>query len=261
MISLDNYNFMSWKEKFPSLEIDFDENIILSKHWNDFMKSKREHGCFKGLEQEIANNLKYEKKVFPDPDLVFDAFDRTDLDDIKVVILGQDPYINSKKVGNKIVPQAIGSSFSVPIGCDIPPSLLHIFDNQKTYGFSNKQPHGNLTHWMNQGCFMLNSSLTVKENFSNSHSTYWLLITDRIIKHISDELNNIVFVLWGRNAIDKMRYIDTDKHKIIASSHPSAFSYMKPTMNYKPFFEMNHFGEINKYLIDNDELPISWQLF
>jgi uracil-DNA glycosylase len=145
------------------------------------------------LKEEITTH-----EVFPFPDLIFNIFNYVEPDDIRVVILGQDPYFKCEIHKDKKIPQAMGFSFSVPIGMTIPSSLSNIFRNQDEFHIiQDAQPHGNLLYWIDQGCFLMNTALTVRENSAGSHCQYWKKITDKIIRHISTELNDITFVLWG----------------------------------------------------------------
>ena len=178
-----------------------------------------------------------------------------------MVLIGQDPYISKEIHNNKIVSQAMGLSFSVPIGVKIPPSLVNIFNNLLKFKHILEYPkHGNLQAWAQQGCLLLNSSLTVKEGDSNSHANIWVEFTNKIINYISDNKENICFVLWGRNAADKSPLINGDKHNIIISSHPSPFSCGKTMGSYKAFNDVDHFGLINKYLEENKKDKIIWKI-
>lgn len=246
LLSSDNYNYKSWEEYFP-------EEINISKIKN--------HKSYDFLEDydftEINKVLNKNKNIFPYPDLVYNAFYKTNYDDIKVVILGQDPYFNIK---NKI-PEAMGLSFSVPVNLPIPSSLKNIYKNLIKFKQINKIPeHGNLESLANQGCLLLNTALTVLEGKKNSHSKPWQKYTDLVIKNISDNKENIVFVLWGQNALNKLNLIDSKKHKIIISSHPSGLSCNKKLGEYNSFKETNHFGKINKYLIKSNIEPIDFTI-
>jgi uracil-DNA glycosylase len=260
MISTENYQYRSWADVFPE-KVEFDSIPICTK-WRDYFCQLTEHNFFNEIEKVITSDVKHGHDVYPYPGLIFNTFNNVDLDKIKVVVVGQDPYINAELHNGVKIPQAMGASFSIPIGMRIPPSLSNVFKNQMANGIIHKnQPHGNLQFWMNQGCFMINTALTVRENDSGSHCTYWKVITDKIIKHISTELNDVVFVLWGIPAYDKLKLIDLDKHNVVISSHPSALSCNKPMKDYQPFVQVNHFKMINDYLVKSGNDPIMWQLF
>lgn len=260
MLSIKKYNYKNWKEMFPE-SVDLCKLPIYSS-WKDYFNNLMEHKLFQHVETMLTNDVDSGNEIFPYPEMVFNAFNHLDLDNVRVVILGQDPYPKSEECNGKKIPLAMGTSFSVPIGIKIPSSLYNIFKNQtNNHVINNKQPHGNLQSWIVQGCLMLNTALTVREEKVNSHSDKWQPITDKIIKHISNECNDIVFVLWGADALKKCRLIDLDKHKVIMSSHPSGFSYDKPVGNYPPFAQVNHFKLINDYLTEAGHDKIVWQLF
>ena len=178
-------------------------------------------------------------EIFPRKNDVFNAFKIINPDNLRVVILGQDPYINYG--------EAMGLAFSVPNGVKIPPSLRNIF--KKLGKYTKGVRNGDLTHWAEQGVLLLNTSLTVTERHSNSHSKLWKPITDKIIKYISDNYSNIVFMLWGGNAYKKQSLIDTNKHRILVSSHPSPLGCNKKLKEFPSFNDCKHFEECNS-LID-----------
>ncbi|QBR10804.1 uracil-DNA glycosylase [Sphingobacterium sp. CZ-2] len=187
-------------------------------------------------------------QVFPPTDLVFHAFQLTPLDKLKVVILGQDPYHNHG--------QAHGLSFSVPEGMAIPPSLRNIYSELSTdiQGFQIPN-HGNLTKWAEQGVLLLNATLTVRAHEAGSHQKKgWEMFTDEIIKAISYNCEHVVFLLWGSYAIKKSSLIDSSKHLILTSVHPSPLSV------YRGFYGCRHFSKANDFLISKGEQPIDWQV-
>ena len=193
------------------------------------------------------------ENVFPDPDTIYNAFNHIDINNLKVVILGQDPYFRPG--------QAMGLSFSVPDKIKVPPSLINIYENLVKFGHMNTIPkHGNLTKWAEQGCLLLNSSLTVIEGLPNSHEVMWKPITDAIIKYISENTNNVVFFLWGGPSIKKLGLIDVTKHKVSISSHPSPLSYKNSVGKYGSFCQTDHFTVANEYLKEHGKEPINWFL-
>lgn len=259
MISAEKYPYQAWNEYFDG-EVDFNK-IYIRGEWGEKISHMREKNMFANITKSLNKNLSDGANIFPYPQLMFSIFDYVDVSDIHVVILGQDPYFNSETINKKIVPQATGASFSVPIGMQIPPSLQNIFKNQKEFGIVKKQPHGCLHYWLQQGCFLLNTSLSVVEGEPNCHKKEWKPITDKIITYISNKCDHVVFVLWGSDARDKMNLIDLEKHDIVISSHPSGLSCSKPLGQYKPFNQVNHFGDINEILKKYEYEPINWQLF
>ena len=263
MLSINNYNVKTWVEKYPDHNIKLD-NLKLHPSWNEFTSCPVFIDNLKKINEYLSYCLKKtggKVNIYPYPDLVFNALNTTPLEDIKVVILGQDPYIKAENHDDKLIPQAMGMSFSVPVGIKIPPSLEHIYDNLLRFGHIHKKPsHGDLSFWTQQGVFMLNAALTVQEGCSNSHEGNWNEVTNELIKFISDRIDNVVFVLWGGPALKKKSLIDQNKHKILASSHPSPLSYKNTLQQYKSFEDTDHFGEINKYLKEKGKDTILWQI-
>lgn len=266
-LSIQNYNIKSWSEKFPDHKVNI-ENLTISYSWKNFFENifiqKEVQDKIKIINEYFTHCLNITNgkiNFFPYPDLVFNSLNVTPYHNILVVFLGQDPYHDYEIHKGNIIPQAMGLSFSVPKGIKIPSSLKNIYKNLMKFGHITKIPsHGNLTMWANQGCLLLNTSLTVQEHIANSHADYWNYITDELIKFISSTKKDIVFVLWGAPALKKLNLIDVNKHKIIISSHPSGLSYSKPLKMYKPFCEVDHFGKINKYLVEKGKSSILWQI-
>lgn len=215
--------------------------------WDSFFTNEFTKPYFKDIELFLKKEKK-EKVIYPELGDVFNAYKETELKDLKVVILGQDPYHNPN--------QAHGLSFSVQLGQKIPPSLRNIYKELESSveGFSIPS-HGNLMPWSKQGVFLLNTILTVEKNSPNSHKKIgWDIFTTNTIKHINKTNKNVVFVLWGANAISKEPLIDNKNHLILKSPHPSPFSA------HRGFFGSNHFNLINKYLKENNKEKIDWFL-
>ena len=198
------------------------------------------------LSAKIKNSYK-NKTIFPKPSQLFNAFNSTHLNNVKVVIIGQDPYHGQG--------QANGLSFSVNEGITIPPSLLNIFkelNSDLNIPISN---NGNLQSWANQGVLLLNTILTVEKDNANSHKDFgWEIFTKKVIEVISLKLENIVFVLWGKQANYINDIIDSSKHHIISSVHPS------PLSAHRGFFGSKPFSKTNKFLISKGISPIDWKL-
>lgn len=198
---------------------------------------------------QISAHLKTEKAlnsiIYPKGSLIFNAFEQTPFDKVQVVILGQDPYHNPG--------QAMGLSFSVPDGVKIPPSLVNIYKElNKDIGMPIPTT-GNLTKWAQQGVLLLNAVLTVRANEPASHGKIgWMEFTNDIIKIISDQKRNIVFLLWGNFAQQKQMYIDATKHKILKAAHPS------PLSAHNGFWGCKHFSSTNIYLAEHGKNPIDW---
>ena len=184
--------------------------------------------------------------VYPPGSKIFEAFNRTPFDKVKVVILGQDPYHGPN--------QAHGLCFSVQDGIQPPPSLINIYKElQKEYGVAVNMTNGNLTRWADQGVLLLNATLTVEAGKAGSHqSKGWETFTDAAIKALSDRREGLVFMLWGSYAQQKGRVIDRRKHLVLESSHPSPLSV------YRGFDGCGHFKKANQYLQSRGQEPIDW---
>jgi uracil-DNA glycosylase len=256
---------LQWANYFVDSIVSFDD-IPYHKSWNKIFdiikKDKRlKKLIYDSLSKEIQNNKNI--IIHPSPRYLFNAFNLTSLKKLKVIIIGQDPYFDHEIYNNKIVSQAMGLSFSVPIGIKIPSSLKNIYSNLKKFNHIKSQPeHGNLENWASQGCLLLNTSLTVIDGNKNKncHQSLWSWFTDEIITYISTNKNNVIFVLWGAHALKKSNIINTDKHKLLISSHPSGLSAGNKLGEYPSFNSFDHFGEINKILKDWDKSLIDWNL-
>ena len=194
------------------------------------------------LIEEYRNHV-----VYPDMYDLYNCFRYTPFEKVKVVLLGQDPYHGEN--------QAHGLCFSVKKGVSNPPSLENIFKELQTDIGCEKPKHGTLTKWAKEGVLLLNTSLSVREHQANSHSKCgWAWFTDSVIQLISNQKENVVFILWGGNARKKKALIDTSKHYIIESAHPS------PLSAYNGFFGSKPFSKTNQFLISKGLSPIDWDL-
>ena len=211
------------------------DKILENEFSSDYYLSLREF-----LKKEYQTTI-----VYPSMYDIFNSMKLTDFDNVKVVILGQDPYHEEG--------QAMGLSFSVPKGEKIPPSLVNIYKEIGSETGEKMPTHGDLTNWAKQGVLLLNAVLTVKAHQANSHKGKgWEKFTDAVIKAVSDGREKVVFLLWGRNARDKKALIDTKKHLVLECAHPS------PLSAYNGFFGCNHFIKANEYLEKNGIQPIKW---
>ena len=185
--------------------------------------------------------------IYPPGKLIFNAFECTPFNKVKVVIIGQDPYHNPG--------QAHGLCFSVPDKVPPPPSLVNIY-KELNHDLEIPIPQtGNLEQWARQGVLLLNASLTVEANTPMSHSQLgWHIFTDEVIKHISKDKEHVVFMLWGKFAQNKEVLINATKHKILKAAHPS------PLSAYNGFFGCGHFSKANNWLRENGEKPIDWNI-
>jgi len=219
--------------------------ILIEESWKKQLEDEFSKDYFKNLTKFVRSEY-LNSKVYPPAKLIFNAFNLCPFNNIKVVILGQDPYHRDG--------QAHGLSFSVPKGVSIPPSLLNIFKEIKTdLSIKDFIPQdGNLEYLAKQGVLLLNSTLTVRAGQPGSHQKMgWEEFTDSVIKIISDKKTRVVFVLWGRFAREKKNLIDSNKHLILESAHPSPFSAHL-------FFGCKHFSKTNNYLAKNGIKLIRW---
>jgi len=214
--------------------------------WGEKLHNEFKKSYFSGLLEFIENEYNT-KIIYPKIEDLFSAFNYCSYDNLKVVILGQDPYHGEG--------QANGLCFSVNKNVKPPPSLQNIFKELKSDIGLAISSSGDLTNWAKQGILMLNSVLTVEANKAGSHRDKgWEFFTDAVIKYISDNKQNIVFILWGNYAKEKRKLIDINKHLILEAAHPSPFSA------YSGFFGCKHFSKTNEFLLQNNILPISWSV-
>jgi uracil-DNA glycosylase len=222
-------------------------NLQLEPKW----KTRLEDEFAKPYMQDLRAFLKAEKAkqkiIYPKGAEIFSALNHTPFDNVKVVILGQDPYHGPN--------QAHGLCFSVKPGVALPPSLRNIYKElHSDLGILPAQ-HGCLTHWAEQGVLLLNATLSVESGKAGSHQRQgWELFTDRIIDLLNTERDNLVFVLWGSYAQKKGEFIDAKKHLLIKSPHPS------PLSSHRGFFGSKPFSKINRYLVSKGRTPIDWTL-
>lgn len=216
----------------------------LGKTWNKHMKSEMQKSYFLDLLRAI--DVSYKKTtVFPTKEYIFNAFKHCPFEDVRVVILGQDPYHGAG--------QAHGLSFSVPDGVNIPPSLRNIYKELASDIGKQIPESGNLEHWAKQGVLLLNSTLTVEEGLAGFHQGWgWETFTDEVIQNISDKKEHVVFLLWGKFAQDKAKLVDETKHLILKAPHPS------PLSSHRGFFGCQHFSQTNTYLSMHNLAPINW---
>lgn len=222
-------------------------DVKMEESWKNLLDAEFSKPYFQNIPLHIKTEKDQGKTIYPPGSLIFNAFNTTPVDKVKVVILGQDPYHGAG--------QAHGLCFSVQNGVPPPPSLLNIFKELKEDVGVSIPHHGNLTHWAQQGVFLLNASLTVRAGEPMSHSKIgWATFTDTVIKTISAAKKNVVFMLWGKFAQEKRVLIDETKHCILRSVHPS------PLSAYGGFFGCKHFSKANEYLMQHGIDPIDWQL-
>ena len=217
-------------------------DIKIESSWKSLLREEFEKPYFSQIANEVKQKIKAGKRIYPPGPLIFNAFNSTPVEDVKVVIIGQDPYHGPG--------EAMGLSFSVPKGVRVPPSLKNIYKElHEDIGFKIPD-HGDLTPWAEQGVFMLNAILTVEHKKPGSHRKVgWHLFTDAVIEKLSSTRSGLVFMLWGNFAKSKRILIDEGKHHILEAAHPSPLAGGK-------FFGCKHFSKANELL---DE-PIEWQI-
>mgnify|MGYP000049818694 FL=1 len=218
----------------------------IDQKWLTELKTEFESDYFNELKLFLLDEKK-KHTIYPRGEDIFNAYNLTPLNQVKVVIIGQDPYHGEN--------QAHGLCFSVKKGVKPPPSLKNIYKELKTdVGFTEPN-HGELTRWANQGVFLLNATLTVRKSQPGSHQKKgWETFTNETIKAISNKKKGVVFLLWGRFAQEKEKLIDAKKHHILKAAHPSPFSA------YNGFFGCKHFSKTNSLLQSQNLTPINWNL-
>lgn len=218
--------------------------VKIEKSWKEVLQTEFDKPYFENLvgfvKQEYASHT-----IFPPAGQIFNAFNTCPFNNVKVVILGQDPYHGPR--------QAHGLCFSVNDGIQFPPSLQNIFKEINSDLGIPMPKSGNLTRWAEQGVLLLNATLTVRASQAGSHQGRgWEEFTDAVIKIISEKAENVVFILWGSYAIKKKALIDASKHCILTAPHPS------PLSSYRGFFGCKHFSQTNAYLASKGKTPIEW---
>lgn len=222
-------------------------DVKIEAGWKEVLKQEFNKPYFLQIVTFLRTEKMAGKNIYPPGSLIFNAFNTTPFERVKVVLLGQDPYHGKG--------QAHGLSFSVQEGVPPPPSLINIFKELHNDTGVPIPISGNLIHWAAQGVLLLNASLTVRANEPMSHAKLgWADFTDAVIKKISDKKENVVFLLWGKFAQEKQVLIDEMKHCVLKAAHPSPFSANNG------FFGCHHFSKTNEYLVSNGIDPIDWKL-
>lgn len=224
-----------------------DDRIKLEASWKQALRAEFDQPYMTQLREFLRQEHAAGKEIYPPGPLIFNALNLTPLNQVKVVILGQDPYHGPG--------QAHGLCFSVPPGIAVPPSLVNIYKELKRDLNIAIPPHGCLQHWAEQGVLLLNTTLTVERANAASHANRgWQHFTDRVIEVVSEQQPNSVFLLWGAHAQGKAKLIDATKHLVLKSVHPS------PLSAYRGFIGNGHFSRANKFLEQHGLTPIDWRL-
>ena len=220
--------------------------VRIEEGWKNALDDEFNKPYFKELTEKVRNEYKLNPgHIFPPGPKIFNAFDACPFEDVKVVIIGQDPYHGKG--------QANGLCFSVEPGVSMPPSLVNIFKEVSSDTGAPFPKDGDLSRWAAQGVLLLNSSLTVREGQAASHAGIgWEEFTDAVVDKLNREKENLVFILWGSHAIKKGEKIDRNKHLVLTSPHPS------PLSAHRGFFGNHHFSKTNDYLRNHGKGEISW---
>ena len=220
-------------------------DVRIDPQWKERLADAFGSDWFAQLADHVRAEYNAPRHVYPPAGEIFAAFDACPFADVKVVIIGQDPYHGPG--------QANGLCFSVRPGVAMPPSLVNIFKEIQAETGSPLPPDGDLSRWARQGVLLLNSSLTVREHQPKSHSGLgWERLTDMAVHRLAEEREGIVFMLWGSDAIRKGAFIDRGRHLVLTSPHPS------PLSAHRGFFGNGHFNAANEYLIAHGKEPIKW---
>ncbi len=222
------------------------QSLSLMKTFNQIIEHEKTKPYFKEIESFIENEYQ-SKTIFPPRDCIYAALEYCEYEDVKVVILGQDPYHG--------IYQANGLAFSVNKAVSLPPSLKNIFKEMVDDLGVEMPYHGDLQSWAKQGVLLLNTTLTVEQGKANSHSKCgWQIFTQQIIEELNNREKPMVFILWGSQAIEKGKNIDKTKHCVIESVHPS------PLSSYRGFFGSKPFSKANQFLKENNIEEIDWSI-
>lgn len=222
-------------------------HVQIEDSWKEKLKGEFDKPYFENIVTHLKTERELGKMIYPKGTHIFNAFDSTPFDKVKVLILGQDPYHG--------VGQAHGLCFSVQDNVPPPPSLVNIFKELKADIGMSKPLHGNLSKWAEEGVFLLNASLTVRAGEPMSHAKIgWAQFTDAVIKKLAEEKEHLVFLLWGKFAQEKVGFIDEAKHLVLKAAHPS------PLSANTGFFGCNHFSKTNEYLMQMGMDPIDWKI-
>ncbi len=219
-------------------------DVKIEESWKRELATEFDKDYFVKLTDFVRGEYLSGKQIYPAARNIFNAFNLCPLDDVKVVIIGQDPYHEPG--------QAMGLCFSVPDGVTLPPSLVNIYTEIKNDLGRPSSTHGDLTHWAEQGVLLLNSTLTVQAHLAASHAGHgWEQFTDAVIAALAKR-KNIVYMLWGSYAQKKAILVDATQNLVLKSVHPS------PLSAYRGFFGCKHFSQANDYLINRGKTPIDW---
>ena len=220
-------------------------DVKIEQSWKDALSGEFEKDYFKNLTDFVRAEYLSGKTIYPAAKNIFNAFNLCPIDDVRVVIIGQDPYHEPG--------QAHGLCFSVESGTDLPPSLINIYKEIESDLGRKSTTNGDLSDWARQGVLLLNATLTVRAHVAASHVGHgWETFTDAVIKTIAQNKKNVVYMLWGSFAQNKAAIVDKNENLVLTSAHPS------PLSAYRGFFGNHHFSRANEYLVEHGMSPINW---
>lgn len=220
-------------------------DVKIEQSWKSVLGPEFEKDYFVKLTEFVRGEYLSGKTIYPAPKNIFNAFNLCPLDQVKVVIIGQDPYHEPG--------QAHGLCFSVESGVDLPPSLINIYKEIESDIGHKSITNGDLSAWAQQGVLLLNATLTVRAHAAASHAGHgWETFTDAVIRAVAQNKKNVVYMLWGSYAQRKAEMVDKNENLVLCSAHPS------PLSAYRGFFGNHHFSRANEYLIQHDKTPIDW---
>ena len=220
-------------------------DVKIEQSWKNALNSEFEKDYFKNLTEFVRGEYLSGKTIYPSAKNIFNAFNLCPLNNVKVVIIGQDPYHEPH--------QAHGLCFSVESGVDLPPSLINIYKEIESDLGHKSITNGDLSYWAKQGVLLLNATLTVQAHIAASHAGHgWETFTDAVIRVVAKNQKNVVYMLWGSFAQKKAEFVNPNENLILKSAHPS------PLSAYRGFFGNHHFSRANEYLIANGKTPIDW---
>ncbi len=220
-------------------------DVKIEQSWKSVLGPEFEKDYFVKLTEFVRGEYLSGKTIYPAPKNIFNAFNLCPLDQVKVVIIGQDPYHEPG--------QAHGLCFSVESGVDLPPSLINIYKEIESDIGHKSITNGDLSAWAQQGVLLLNATLTVRAHAAASHAGHgWETFTDAVIRAVAQNKKNVVYMLWGSYAQHKAEMVDKNENLVLCSAHPS------PLSAYRGFFGNHHFSRANEYLIQHNKTPIDW---
>ena len=222
------------------------KDVNIEESWREVLSEEFQKSYFDDIKKQLLAERQNGYKIYPPGPLIFNAFNLTPFNEVKVVIIGQDPYHNPG--------EAMGLCFSVPKGVRVPPSLKNIYKEMKDDIDFEVPPHGDLTNWAKQGVFLLNAMLTVRHKSAGSHKNMgWQQFTDAVIQTLSEKRDGLIFLLWGRFAQSKIPLINQLKHHVLTAAHPSPLAR-------NAFAGCKHFSKTNHLLRKMSKSPIEWDL-